>query len=120
MAQAALVVPAVRVALVESEDPGEPAVQESPAVPVVAELELAQVVAELEAVPVAVELEHVQGQAELELVRAAVPLRIKSVTGAHHPDLVRLLAAEDLPAVGAETTRGPVATEAATAWGVAG
>ena len=101
----------VRVALVESEDPVDPAVQESPAVPVAAELAL-------EAVPVAVELEHVQGEAELELVRAAVPLRTKSVITPHHRGLVPLLGAEDLAAE-VETTHEPAVAEAVIAWEVA-
>jgi len=94
----------------------EPELETAPVVEL--ELVISQVEVELELVQVVAELEHVQAEAELELVRAVVPLRTKSVIAPHHPDLVRLLAAEDLPAVGAETTRGPVATEAATAWEV--
>src|SRR5437867_439430 len=56
---------------------------------------------------------------ELELVQVAVALRTRSVTAAHRPDLVPLLEAEeDLVAV-AETTREPVAAEAAIAWAAA-
>ena len=102
----------------------------------VPELELGQVAAELELVRVAavpglgqaaakLELVRaaavpglVQVAAELELVRAAVALRTKSVTAAHRPDLVPLLAGEDLVAV-AETTRVPAAAEAVIAWEVA-
>jgi hypothetical protein len=51
---------------------------------------------------------------------AVVALRTKSVTAAHRPDLVPLLeAAEDLAVAVAETTREPVAAEAAIAWEVA-
>jgi hypothetical protein len=117
-------------------------------VQVVPELELVQVAGELEHVQVAAELELVraavalglvqaaavpglvqaavvpelvidQGEAELELVRAAVALRTKSVTAAHRRDLVLRLAAEDLAAAVAETTREPAATEAVIAWEVA-
>jgi hypothetical protein len=57
---------------------------------------------------------------ELELVQVAVALRTRSVTAAHRPDLVPLLEAEeDLVAV-AETTREPVAAEAAIVWAAAG
>ena len=91
------------------------------------ELELAPVAAEPERVPVAAaaaallqavaELELVPVAAELELVPVAVALRTKSVTAAPHRDLVPLLvAAEDLEAAGAETTREPAAAEGATAW----
>src|SRR5207247_6341666 len=75
---------------------------------------------ELETVLVAAEPEHVQA-AELELApeavepvrghpraRLAVALRTKSVTAAHRRDLP-LLAAEDLVAGAAETTREPAA-----------
>jgi hypothetical protein len=68
---------------------------------------------------VVAELEHVQGEAELELARAAVALRTKSVTAAHRRDLVLRLAAEDLAAAAAETTREPAAAEAVIAWEVA-
>jgi hypothetical protein len=49
-------------------------------------------------------------------VQLGVALRTKSVTGARRRDLVRLLAAEDLAAGAAETTREPAATEEAGAW----
>jgi len=89
-------------------------------VPVAAELEHVPVEAlELVIGPAEAELEHVQGEAELELVRAAVALRTKSVTAAHRRDLVLRLAAEDLAAAAAETTREPVAGEAVIAWEVA-
>ncbi len=101
--------PAVRVALVESEDPGEPAVQESPAVQVAPERELVQVVAALE---------HVQEEAEQALVQAAVPLRTKSVIAPHHRGLVAVPRVEDLAAE-VETTREPAAAEAVKAWEVA-
>ena len=53
-------------------------------------------------------------------VQPAIPLRTKSVTTAHRPDLVPLLEAEeDLAAVVAETTREPVAAEAVIAWAAA-
>lgn len=122
---------AVQVALVESEDPVEPAVLELETGPA-AEPELGIVPVaelELETVPVAVELEHgqvvavpelVQVPAELEHVRAAVPLRTKSVITPHHRGLVPLLGAEeDLAAAEVETTREPAATEAVIAWEVA-
>ena len=102
-------------------------------VQVLVELELVQVVAELELGPVvALELEHDLVAAELELVQGeavparghlhaqlAVALRTKSVTAAHRRDLVLRLAAEDLAAAAAETTREPVAAEAVIAWEVA-
>ena len=50
--------------------------------------------------------------------RLAVALRTKSVTAAHRRDLP-LLAAEDLVAGAAETTREPAAAEAVIAWEVA-
>jgi hypothetical protein len=107
-----------------------------------AELELAQAAAELEHVQVAAELEHDRAVGELELARVAVELehdlevlgparghpraqlavalKTKSVTAAHRPDLVPLLAAgEDLAAAAAETTREPAAAEAVIAWEVA-
>jgi len=97
----------------------------------VAELERDREPAELEHVPVEVELELVQVAAELELApgvaepvrghpraRLAVALRTKSVTAAHRRDLP-LLAAEDLVAGAAETTREPAAAEAVIAWEVA-
>jgi len=88
-----------------------------------AELELAQEAVELELVLVAVELEHVlevlvpaRGHPRAQL---AVALRTKSVTGARRRDLVPRLAAEDLAAAAAETTREPAAAEAVIAWEVA-
>jgi hypothetical protein len=84
----------------------------------VRQLELARVQAELELVQAEAELELVQVEAELELARAAVALRTKSVTAAHHHGLPRL-AVEDLVAV-AETTHELAATEAAIAWAAAG
>jgi hypothetical protein len=68
----------------------------------------------------ALELEIVQVVAELETdhprAQRAVLLRTKSVTAAHRRGLVPVLAAEDLAAAAAETTREPAATEAAGAW----
>jgi hypothetical protein len=112
----ALVVPEDPVelaALVVSEDPAEPVVPESPAVPA---REPAQVGVELEHGLVVVVL--VRGHPRAQLV--VVALRTKSVTAAHRPDLVPLLAAaEDLVAEVAETTREPAATEVVIAWEVA-
>ncbi len=138
MAQAALVVPAVRVALVvsedpveqvalvESEDPVEPAGQESPAVRVALvewEDPVEPAVQESPAVQVAPERELVQVEAvparEHPRARPAVALRTRSVTAAHRRGLVPLLGAEDLAAAAAETTREPAATEAVIAWEVA-
>src|SRR6266496_2046042 len=113
------------------------------------ELEHAQPVAELERDQEAAELGLVQVQAEPERdlvvavpvrglvaaepelapgvaepvrghprARLAVALRTKSVTAAHRRDLP-LLAAEDLVAGAAETTREPAAAEAVIAWEVA-
>ena len=109
-------------------------------VPVEVELELVQVAAELGLVQVQAEPERdlvvavpVRGlvEAEPELApgvaepvrghpraRLAVALRTKSVTAAHRRDLP-LLAAEDLAAAAAETTREPAAAEAVIAWEVA-
>jgi len=53
---------------------------------------------------------------ELELIRGAVALRTKSATGAHRPDLVRLLAAEASAVAGVETSLAPAAAGAAIAW----
>jgi hypothetical protein len=90
----ALVVPAVREALVVPEDP---------AVQVALERELVQVEAGL-----------VQGHRPAQL---AVAPRTKSVIAAHHRDQVPLLAVEeDLAAAVAETTREPAAAEAVIAW----
>ncbi len=127
VAQAALVVPAVRVALVVSEDPAEPAVQESPAVQVALvewEDPVEPAVQESPAVQVAPERELVQVEAvparEHPRARPAVALRTRSVTAAHRPGLVRLLeAAEDLVAAVAETTRERAAAEVVIAWEVA-
>src|SRR6266478_734077 len=94
-------------------------------VPVVVVLALGPVVAEAVPVPsqpLAQVVEQVLAQAmalELVLVRAAVALRTKSVTAAHRRDLVLRLAAEDLAAAAAETTREPAAAEAVIAWEVA-
>src|SRR5881296_3135968 len=78
--------------------------------------------AELELAPGAVEPELVPGVAEPvrghPRARLAVALRTKSVTAAHRRDLP-LLAAEDLVAGAAETTREPAAAEAVIAWEVA-
>jgi hypothetical protein len=74
-------------------------------------------------VPVAAELGHDPAVAR-ELATAqprghlAVLAKTKSVTAAHHHDLVRVLVAEDLAAA-AETTREPAAAEAARAWAAA-
>jgi hypothetical protein len=120
------VVPVERVALVVSEDPVVPAaraalvVSEDPAVPValvVPEVRVALVVSESPAAPV--ELELVRAAAVVRghpRARLAVALRIKSVTEAHRPDLVLLLAGEDLTAAVAEITREPAVAEEATAW----
>jgi hypothetical protein len=103
-------------------------------VQVAAELEHVQVPAELEHDQVVVEREHDLVAAELELAQVevelvpvpgqphaqlAVLLKTKLVTATHHRDLVRLLAAEDLAAAAAETTRVPAATEEVVAWAAA-
>jgi hypothetical protein len=81
------------------------------------ELELAQVAVELELAQVVVELAPGRVEVARRLGPVAVAPRTKSVTAAHHPDLVPLLAAEeDLAAAVAETTREPAATEAVIAW----
>jgi H2-forming N5,N10-methylenetetrahydromethanopterin dehydrogenase-like enzyme len=86
-------------------------VQVAPAEP---ELETVPAVVEQELAPVA------EAQAPGHpRAQPGAPERIKSVTGARRRDLVRLLAAEDLVAVVAGTTREPAATEAAIAWEVA-
>src|SRR5436190_24248550 len=113
------VVSVVRVALVVPESPVELAVRvalvepESPVAPVV---RVALVAPEDPVAPV------VRGSEspalELELVPVAVALRAKSVTAAHHPGLVPVPRVEDSAAV-AETTRAPVAAEAAKAWAAA-
>ena len=120
MAQAALVVPAVRVALVVSEDPAaRVALVVVPEDPVVPAVRVALVVSESPAVPVALERELGPVAAlELVLVQVAVPLRTKSVITPHHRGLVPLLGAEDLAAE-VETTREPAVAEAVIAWEVA-
>ena len=97
---------------------GQVAVPElEPGLVEVLELERDQVVAlVLALVRAAEELELAPLAAELVLAQPVVALRTKSVTAAHRPDLVPLLAAEDLAAAVAETTREPVAAEAVTAW----
>jgi hypothetical protein len=118
-----------------------PAVELGPGIVLVTvELGLARVEAELEHDPVVAEREH-DPAAVLELAQAVAELEhdpgaavlarghprgqpgvaptTKSVTAAHRRDLVPLLAAEDLAVAVAETTREPVATEAAIAWEVA-
>jgi hypothetical protein len=111
VAQAELVAPAVQVAL---------AVLAVPAVQAAVALGLGQAEEpELERDPVAVVPVH-DRVVELEPVPVAVALRTKSVTAAHHPDLVPLLEAEeDLAAAVAETMHEPVAAEAAVAWAAA-
>jgi hypothetical protein len=89
--------------------------------PAAAQLELGRVEVALELDPVAAELALVQVEAvpvpNHPRAQLAVAPRTKSVTAAHHPDLVPLLAAgEDLAAAVAETTREPAATEAVIAW----
>ena len=86
--------------------------------PVVPAVRVAVVVSESPAVPVALERELGPVAAELVLAQLAEAPRTKSVTTAHHPGLVPLLTGEDLAAA-AETTREPVAAEAAIAWAVA-
>jgi hypothetical protein len=111
---------AVQVALVESEDPVESAVLELVTVPA-AELELGivQVVEpELEIDPVVAALERDPVAAEQALVQVAVPLTTESVITLHHRGLVPVLVAEDLAAE-LETTREPAAAEAVVAWEVA-
>jgi hypothetical protein len=100
--------------------------------PVVVELEHDLAVVEPEHDPVAVEPEHdpVAVEPEHDPVEAVLapghPLgqpgvvpRTKSVTAAHRRDLVLRLAAEDLAAEVAGTTREPAAAEAVIAWEVA-
>jgi hypothetical protein len=129
-------------AIARAAEPGhDPVVAELALGPVVAELALGPVQAELEHVQVEAEPERVQVEAELELgpvqaelelvqeeavpaqgqprAQLAVALRTKSVTGAHRRGLVLHLAAEDLAAAAAETTREPAAAEAVIAWEVA-
>jgi len=87
------------------------------------ELAIAQVVAELEPDPVvgqelAIALVPAGPEPGPQRGRLAVAPRTKSVTAAHHHDLVPLLAAEDLAAA-VETTRVPAATGEVVAWEVA-
>ena len=123
------IVPAVRVASVVPEEPVArvarvaPVVPEDPVVPAARVVPESPVALELQAVPVAAVLEAELDQGAVVLVRdhlrarLAAALRTKSVTAAPRPDLVPLLVAgEDLAAAGVETTRGPAAAEAATAW----
>jgi hypothetical protein len=87
------------------------------------ELEHALVAVELGLALVAVERKHVpvvvvpaRGHPRVQL---AVALRTKSVIAVRRHDPVPLLAAEDLAAAVAETTREPAAAEAVIAWEVA-
>jgi hypothetical protein len=87
------------------------------------ELAIAQVVAELEPDPVvgqelAIALVPAGPEPGPQRGRLAVALRTKSVTAAHHHDLVPLLAAAALAAA-VETTRVPAATGEVVAWAVA-
>jgi hypothetical protein len=118
---------------VEQELAIDPAAERAPEIDLVlAEVELVRVAAEREPVLVLVELELGLAAVELEHVLVAAGLAqghprvqpavvptTKSVTAAHRRDLVPLLAVEDLAVAAAETTREPVATEAAIAWEVA-
>src|SRR5438874_1904018 len=103
----------------------DPAAVQAPAIVPVAELvpeigqaagglERGQEVGELQRAPVAAV--PVLGHRH---VQPAIPLRTKSVTAAHRPDLVPLLEAEEDLAAVAETTREPAAAEAVTAWAAA-
>ena len=87
-----------------------------PVVPAALELEIVLVAVlerELDQVAVVLVRDHLRA-------RLAVPLRTKSVTAAHRPDLVPLLTGEeDLAAAVAETTREQVAAEAAIVWAAA-
>jgi len=89
----------------------------------VAAVERDQAEAELEPAQAVVEREHVPAAPVLARghphARLAVAPTTKSVTAAHRRDLVPLLAAEDLAAGAAETTREPAAAEAVIAWEVA-
>jgi hypothetical protein len=119
------VVPAVRVALVVPENPAVPVALVVPAVREALVVSENPAVPEARAVPVGVlERELVQVEAELvrdhPRVRPAVALRTKSVIAAHPQGQVPLLAVEeDLEAAVAETTREPAAAEAVKAWEVA-
>jgi hypothetical protein len=111
---AELVLETARVVALEPEIDPVAAEPESPAVPVALELETVLVAVERELDQVAVVLvrDHLRA-------RLALPVKTKSVTTAHRLDLVPLLAeAEDL-VVAAQTTREPVAAEAAIAWAAA-
>jgi hypothetical protein len=112
--------------------PVQVAVQAPVLVQGVAELEHARVEAELERGLGVVEPEPGPVAEELVLAPAAelatdqphghlaVLAETKSVTTAHRPDLVPLLAGEeDLAAAAAETTREPVAAVAVIAWAAA-
>ena len=120
-----LVVPAVRAVLVAPENPvvlvalaNRAAVQAPAIVPVVAlELAIVLAAAQVPAIdpaevpePETVQVEAAQGHDRVE-----VPLRTRSVTAAHHRDLVAGPRVEDLAPV-AETLREPAAAEAATVW----
>jgi len=125
------------VALVVQEDRVVPAarvVSENPAVPVALELQTVPVAVRarvivpgagpgLAIVRAAGQLQHAPVVAVPVLghrhVQPAIPLRTKSVTAAHRPDLVPLLEAEEDLAAVAETTREPAAAEAVTAWAAA-
>jgi hypothetical protein len=108
-------------AVVEPEH--DPAVVEPEHDPVAVEPEHDPVAVEPEHDPVAVEPEHDQAVAELAPGhppgQPGVVPRTKSVTAAHRRDLVLRLAAEDLAAEVAGTTREPAAAEAVIAWEVA-
>jgi hypothetical protein len=132
VAQEALAGLAAQVALAELVVRVAPAGPELETVPAVVEQEPAPVAAAQELAPVAVEPEHDLAVAELEPDRAEAALapghprgqpgvvpRTKSVTAAHRRDLVLRLAAEDLAAAVAGTTREPAAAEAVIAWEVA-
>ena len=99
--------PGARVALVVPEDPAEPVVLELQTVPV------AVLEGELDQVAVVLVRDHLRA-------RLAVPLRRKSVTAAHRPDLVPLLTVgEDLAAAVAETTLEQAAAGVVKAWAAA-
>jgi hypothetical protein len=116
-APAGLVVP---VALVVPENPvvpEDPVALVVPENPVVPEDPVALGVPEK---PVAPELETVPAVEALVLGQVAAPVKIKSVTAAHHHGQVRVpKRVEDLAVVAAETMRAQAATEAAKAWAAA-
>ena len=110
-----------------TEEPQTSSVVRVPAEP---EIAAVQVIGQVElvapAVPVVLGLAPAEAR-ELEIVQVvAVPVRdpvallpkTKSVTAAHHRDLVAVPRVADLAAV-AETMREPVAVEAAKAWAAA-